>query len=164
MHPVPLKNLKWSAHTATYLPKRSWRLINTCDPLPRRTPEWDFKSCAKPHVSCCLGTERRGKREGGQILIQVKVPFFSPSIGFQTEPHFSLWNSVFSYCDAVPCNHATLLSFTHCFSPSLIHEDLNRSHAVARRCSSISMWHHLWDETVDRFWGGGRCCALLWRR
>lgn len=88
MHPVPLKNLNRSAHTATYLPKRSWRLINTCDPLPRRTPEWDFKSCAKPHVSCCVGMARRGRR-GGRILFQDKVAFFSPSICFQTEPHFS---------------------------------------------------------------------------
>lgn len=157
MHPVPLKNLKWSAHAATYLPKRSWRLINTCDPFPRRTLEWDFKSCAKPHVSCCVGMERRGRR-GSEFSSKLKWLSSFPAYASRQNPTSAVWNSVFSYCDGIPHNHTTLLSFTHCFPPSLIFEDLNRSLAIARRCSWISMRHHLWDEAIDRFRGG---CSVL---
>lgn len=115
MHPVPLKYLKWSAHAATYLPKRSWRLINTCDPLPRRTLEWDFKSCAKPHVSRCVVMERRGRR-GSKFSSKLKL--FSFLLAFASSAKLSLTvrNSVFSYCDGAPHNQTTLLRFTHrCF-------------------------------------------------
>lgn len=37
-----LENQEWPVHTATYLPKWSWRLINTCDPFPCRMSKWDF--------------------------------------------------------------------------------------------------------------------------
>lgn len=160
MHPVPLKNLKWSAHTATYLPKRSWRLINTCDPLPRRTLEWDFKSCAKPHVSCCVVMERRG-RSGGEFSSKLK--FLSSLPAYASRQNIlAVWNSGFSCCGGVPHNHATLLSFTHGFPHCLILEDLSRSRdvAVESACDITCEMRPLIDFGGDVLC----CCALLWQR
>lgn len=58
-----LENQEWPVHTATYLPKWSWRLINTCNPFLCRVSKWDFKSCAKPQASHCVWDSSSGERD-----------------------------------------------------------------------------------------------------
>ena len=65
-----LENQEWPVHTATYLPKWSWRLINTCNPFLCRVSKWDFKSCAKPHASRWAPDSRSGGEERERFLIK----------------------------------------------------------------------------------------------
>lgn len=62
--PCALENQEWPVHTATYLLKWSWHLINTCNPFLCRASKWDFKSSAKPHASRCVRHSSGGKEKG----------------------------------------------------------------------------------------------------
>lgn len=120
-----LENQEWPVHTATYLPKWSWRLINTCNPFLCRVSKWDFKSCAKPHASRSVrdssGGEEKQEREityqsppeadvifrHMHWIVPVMCPFESCG---------GLSYSLFSFCDCVPhCYNTQFSSEVSCF-------------------------------------------------
>jgi len=113
MHPVSLKNQEWPIHSATYLPKWSWRLINTCNPFLCRLSKWDFKSSAKPHASRCVRGSS-GRKERGDRDFLSKPPrnwcYFTP---------YELNSTMWCVADA-SCPFESGDGFTRASSPAVV--------------------------------------------
>ena len=58
-HLVFLKDQERPIHTASYLPKQTWHLINTCSPSTGHVSRWDIKS--KPLIPRCKNVKGKGR-------------------------------------------------------------------------------------------------------
>lgn len=93
-----LENQEWPVHTATYLPKWSWRLINTCNPFLCRVSKWDFKSSAKPHASHCVWDSSGGKEKGEREISYQSPPEVDVIVFFTICNGYYLWCVVEASC------------------------------------------------------------------